>query len=200
MLSRNPLLVGLTAALLSFTSISFGKTPSNATPSLYSSVTHAARGTATSIEAAFSPDDDGAEQLVLNVINSAKTSIRLAAYSFTSPKVVKALLAAKKRNVDVSVVVDDRGNRSKASQEALNLLVNASIPTRTISTYAIHHDKYMVIDSRHVETGSFNYSMAAAEKNSENVLVVWNNQDLASQYLEHWSNRFEQGVDYQSRY
>jgi phosphatidylserine/phosphatidylglycerophosphate/cardiolipin synthase-like enzyme len=70
----------------------------------------------------------------------------------------RALLAAKRRGVNVAVVVDDKGNRAKSSQQALNLLVNAGIPTRTIDVYAIHHDKYLVIDAEHVETGSFNYS------------------------------------------
>lgn len=147
----------------------------------------------------FSPEGT-AEALVLKVIGSARTSIRLAGYLFTSPKVVRALLEAKRRGVDVAVVVDDKGNRSKASRQALNLLVNASIPTRTIGRYAIAHDKYVVADSRHVETGSYNYSASAASRNSENVVAVWNNPALARRYLQHWESRFEEGVNYHSSY
>jgi phosphatidylserine/phosphatidylglycerophosphate/cardiolipin synthase-like enzyme len=123
------------------------------------------------IESAFSPDA-GSEELVLKVINSSDHSIRLAAYSFTSPSIVKALLAAKKRGVDVRVVVDAKGNKGKSNVAALNLLLNADIPTRIISTYAIHHDKYIVSDEKHVQNGSFNYSQAAAKSNSENVVVM----------------------------
>ncbi|RZF23532.1 phospholipase D family protein [Paraburkholderia sp. UYCP14C] len=151
------------------------------------------------VEVGFSPEGD-AEALVLKVIGSAHTSIRLAGYSFTSPKVVGALLEAKRRSVDVAVVVDDKGNRSKTSQQALNLLVNAGIPTRTIERYAINHDKFVVVDGRHLETGSFNYSAAAATRNSENVLVLWNNPALAGRYLQHWQSRFDQGRDYRSSY
>ncbi|KVE31067.1 phospholipase D family nuclease [Burkholderia sp. TSV86] len=151
------------------------------------------------VEAAFSPDG-GAEALILKVIGTARVSLRLAGYSFTSPKIVRALLDAHRRGVDIAVVVDNDGNRSKASKQALNLLVNAKVRTRTIDRYAIHHDKYIVVDARHVETGSFNYSAAAAARNSENVLVVWNNPALASQYLAHWQNRFDQGIDYRSSY
>ncbi|VUD49274.1 unnamed protein product [Burkholderia pseudomallei] len=151
------------------------------------------------VEAAFSPDG-GAEALVLKVIGTSRASLRLAGYSFTSPKVVRALLDAHRRGVDVAIVVDNDGNRSKASKQALNLLVNAKVPTRTIDRYAIHHDKYIVVDGRHVETGSFNYSAAAAARNSENVLVVWNNPALAAQYLKHWQNRFDQGTAYRSAY
>lgn len=155
------------------------------------------------VEVAFSPDGR-ADALVLKVIGAAKTSIRLAGYTFTSPTVVRALTDAKKRGVDVAVVVDYKNNlvesRSNTSRQALNLLVHAGIPTRTVSVYPIHHDKYIVADGLHVETGSFNYTMAAARRNSENVLVVWNNAAVAGQYIAHWQSRWEQGQQYQSSY
>ncbi|ABE43861.1 phospholipase D family protein [Polaromonas sp. JS666] len=145
------------------------------------------------IEVTFSPEA-GSEKLVLKVIGSARQSIRLAGYSFTSPVVVRGLIEAKRRGVDVRVLVDDRGNRSQASIAALNLLLGAEIPTRVISTYAIHHDKYIVVDGRHTQTGSFNYSQAAAKSNSENVLTVWDNPSVASLYLAHWESRWAQGI------
>jgi len=100
----------------------------------------AAVSSAPRIEVAFSPEA-GSEALVVKVIASARQSLRLAAYSFTSPAVVKALLDAKKRGVDVRVLIDDRGNRSAASQSAIRLITRAIIPLRVISVYAIHHDK-----------------------------------------------------------
>jgi phosphatidylserine/phosphatidylglycerophosphate/cardiolipin synthase-like enzyme len=151
------------------------------------------------IEVAFSPDA-GSEVLVLKVIDSAQRSIRLAGYSFTSPSVVRALLDAKRRGVDVRVLIDDKGNRGKANLAAMNLVVGASIPTRVISSYAIHHDKYIVVDGSHTQTGSFNYSQAAAKSNSENVLVVWSNPELAATYLAHWENRWAQGMAIEMTY
>lgn len=153
----------------------------------------------TTIESAFSPDDN-AEALVLKVIDSSEKSIRLAAYSFTSPPVMKSLLAAKKRGVDVKIVIDQKGNLSRASKSAMNLIVNADIPLRTVSKYKIHHDKYIVVDGKTVETGSFNYSKSAATSNSENVVVIWNNPEIAGRYLKHWESRWEQGTDWKSEY
>ena len=151
------------------------------------------------IDVAFSPNE-GSEALVVKAIASARGSIAVAAYSFTSPVVAKALLNASKRGVDVRVVVDENGNKSKASLAALNLLAGAGIPTRTISRYSIHHDKYMVVDKITVQTGSFNYSKAAAKSNSENVVVIWNNPDLALTFLKHWQDRFDQGKVYKPAY
>lgn len=151
------------------------------------------------IEAGFSPNG-GAERLILKVINASQKSIRLAAYSFTSPKVVRALLDARRRGVDVRVVVDDKGNQSKSGTAALNLLAGAGIPARLNSAYAIHHDKYIVADGLHVQTGSFNYSQAAAKSNSENVLVIWHNPELAAAYLRHWQSRFDASVAFKPTY
>ena len=145
------------------------------------------------IEVGFSPEA-GAEALVLKVIGSARQSVRLAGYSFSSPNVVRALVDARKRGVDVKVLVDDRGNRAKANVAAMNLIAAADIPIKVIATYAIHHDKYIVVDARHTETGSFNYSQAAARSNSENALVVWNNPKLAADFTAHWDSRWAQGV------
>lgn len=207
MLSRKRLAAAcLAASLIATPFAAFGKTHNESLlqqafdfiAQLLPTPTHEAPATQ-SVESAFSPDG-GAEALVLKAIGAARTSIRVAAYSFTSPPVTRALLAAKRRGVNVAVVVDDKGNRAKSSKQALNLLVNAGIPTRTIDAYAIHHDKYLVIDAEHVETGSFNYSASAASRNSENVVVVWNNPQLASRYLAHWQSRFDQGTPYRSSY
>jgi len=39
---------------------------------------------------------------------------------------------------------------------------------------------YIVVDNLHTQTGSFNYSQAAARSNSENVVVMWNNPSVAA--------------------
>lgn len=158
---------------------------------------------ANQVEVAFSPEGGG-ELLVVKSIDKANKSIRIAAYSFTSVVVVKALLAAKARGVEVMAIVDRKNNvsedRSGKAKAAMNLLVNAGIPLRTISRYPIHHDKYIVVDGLHVETGSYNYSAAAASRNSENVIVIWNRPIVAAAYLKHWQNRFDQGQNYVMSY
>nr|WP_311530321.1 phospholipase D family protein [uncultured Ralstonia sp.] len=156
-----------------------------------------------SIEVGFSPEGS-AQQLVEKAINSARASIRLSAYSFTSAPVVRALVSAKRRGVDVAVIVDYKNNlvdgRTEKARAALNLLVNAGIPTRTISVYPIHHDKFIVVDGESVESGSINYSDAGARRNSENAILIWRHPQLAKAYLDHWQSRWSQGVDYRSSF
>lgn len=154
---------------------------------------------APSIQTAFSPEG-GALQLVLSTIGSARESIRLMGYSFTSPEVVKALVDAHRRDVDVKIVLDEKGNRNKVSLAALNLVAGAGIPLRTNDRYAIMHDKVIIVDGNTVETGSFNFTRAGARTNSENVLVIREMPEIASRYLAHWQSRWTQGVDWKSQY
>ena len=98
------------------------------------------------------------------------------------------------------MVVDEKGNKGKSSVAAMNLLVNADIPVRTISKYKISHDKVIIVDNQTIETGSFNYTRSAAEANSENVLVVSGLPALAQTYLAHWQSRWDDGTDWHSSY
>ncbi len=135
------------------------------------------------IEVGFSPGN-GAENVILRAINSATTEIRMAAYSFTSRPVAEALLKAARRGVDVRVVVD-KSQRSER-YTAATYLANQGVSVRVDTSHSIFHSKFAVIDQRHTQTGSFNYSDAAATKNQENALVIWNNPALARSYLDNW--------------
>lgn len=157
---------------------------------------------AASIETGFSPEGT-ALQLVLKTIDSAQQEIRLMGYSFTSPEVTRSLIAAKRRGVDVKVVLDwkaNTGENNKVSRAAVNLLVNAGIPVRTVSQFKIMHDKVIITDRRNVETGSFNYTRAAARSNSENALFIRDYPVLADTYLQHWQSRWEMGENWKSTY
>lgn len=153
------------------------------------------------VQAGFSPEGS-ALQLVLNTIDTAQESIRLMGYSFTSPEVSRSLIKAKQRGVDVKVVLDWKANNAKGSAgaAAMNFLVNAGIPVRTVSQFKIMHDKVIITDGRNVETGSFNFSRAAVRSNSENALVIRDYPVLADTYLQHWQSRWEMGEDWRSTY
>lgn len=146
------------------------------------------------IEVGFSPKQ-GAEELVLKVINSSTKSLRVAAYSFTSAPVVSALLAAHKRGVEVAVIVDYRNNFVEGCSDrgackgkhAVSTLVNAGIPVRVIDKYAIFHHKFVLADSKHIELGSFNYSASAATRNAENAMAIWNNPEVVAIYAGKWN-------------
>jgi phosphatidylserine/phosphatidylglycerophosphate/cardiolipin synthase-like enzyme len=155
------------------------------------------------LEVGFSPNE-GSEQLVVKLIDSARSELLVLCYSFTSRPVVEALIRARHRGVVVRVVADEKENitedRKGYARAALGALVNAGADVRVISVYAISHDKTIVADSKSLEVGSFNYSAAAAHKNSENVLVNWDNQALALVYKKHFERNYAQARAFNERY
>jgi len=123
-------------------------------------------------------------EVVLKAISSAKSTLLVAAYEFTSRDIAEALEAAAHRGVKVRIVADFKASKDKYSQ--LSILSSAGIPVRLDERNAIHHHKFMVIDSSSIETGSFNYTTSAIKRNAENALVLWNVPNLAGEYGKEW--------------
>jgi phosphatidylserine/phosphatidylglycerophosphate/cardiolipin synthase-like enzyme len=143
-------------------------------------------------EVGFSPQSRSLD-IILHAIGEAKSSIWVAAYSFTSKPKAAALLEARARGVDVRVVADAKSNSGRHS--AVTVLAAQGVPVRVNGRYAIFHHKFMVIDDRHLETGSFNYSAAAAERNAENVLLLRDAPEIARIYAGEWERLWREGED-----
>ena len=135
----------------------------------------------TKFEVGFSPNGSSLE-IILGGIQQAKESILVAAYSFTSKPISTALLDAHKRGVKVQVIADKKSNSGKYS--AVTFLANQGVPVRLNGNYNIFHHKFMVFDGLHVETGSFNYSASAVNKNAENVFMIFDNKSIADIYTQ----------------
>jgi phosphatidylserine/phosphatidylglycerophosphate/cardiolipin synthase-like enzyme len=149
----------------------------------------AARGT---VQAAFSPWDD-AEGVVMDTIRRARRDIRVQAFSFTSRNVAAALIAARRRGVDVRVIADREQAASESSR--LGELVAAGISVLIDAGQGSAHNKVMIVDSTGTEpavvTGSYNWTYAARSRNAENILVLRGNPELAGAYLSNWQRHAE---------
>ena len=142
----------------------------------------------------FSPNG-GCTQAVVDQLNGAKKSVLVQAYSFTSAPIAKALVDARKRGVDVEVILD-KSQRTERYTSA-TFLANEGVPTYIDSKHAIAHNKLMVIDRGEVITGSFNFTKAAEEGNAENLLVINNAPELAQRYSQNWRNHLVHSEPYQ---
>jgi len=147
-------------------------------------------------EVAFSPDR-GATELVVRTIESAHATIRVAAYSFTSVPIAKALAAASKHGVDVRVVVDK--SNATARYTEVTFLANQGVPVRFDYRYAIMHDKFIVVDGATVELGSFNFTAAAEKHNAENVLVL-HDAAVAGRYGQEWGRLWAESEEMKAQY
>ena len=145
----------------------------------------------TNIAAAFTPGD--ALPLVLDTIRSARATLYVAAYSFTSKPVATALRDAQRRGVRVFVVVD--ASEATKGYSAARFLANEGVPVRINARYALQHNKFIVADDATVQTGSFNYTSSAASRNAENVLVVRDAPALGAQYAREWRRLWDEGAE-----
>ncbi len=136
-----------------------------------------------SVQVYFSPKG-GATEAAVRELNGARRAVRVQAYSFTSQPIAKALLEAKKRGVDVEIVVD-KSQRSER-YTAADFTANQGIPTFVDDRHAIAHNKIILIDGETILTGSFNFTKAAEERNAENLLVIKGFPDLMRQYEENY--------------
>lgn len=150
---------------------------------------------ATNIQVYFSPSG-GCTTAITNTIAKAKNHILVAAYSFTSAPIAGALRDAHKRGVKVTVILDD--SQKTANYSSADFLKNAGIATFTDSKHGIAHSKYMVIDNTVTITGSFNFTKAAEESNSENVLIV-DDPEIARKFSLNWSDHLKHSEKYKGR-
>jgi len=200
-MSSQGILCGLAATFLLIAGLIFAQ-PANARESVIGEIA-AAWNTRThiappaSIEVGFSPNG-GAQELILKAIATAKSSIHVLAYSFTSKPVASALLVAHKRGVKIYVVVDKSQRTEKYT--SATFLANQGIPVRIDAKHSIQHNKVLIIDQQHIQTGSYNYSSAADRSNAENAIVIWANPQLAQLYLVDWMKHWEHAEAYPVKY
>lgn len=160
------------------------------------------------IDVAFSPNG-GVTNMITSEIGQAKQSVQVQAYSFTSNEIIQALIQAKKRGVDVRIILDKsnveggsddkESPREKKEKDLLNSLVDNGVLLKVDSDFQIAHSKIMIIDGKDVITGSFNFTYSAEHNNAENCLILRDNKALADQYMKNWQWRWDATPAYAKR-
>jgi phosphatidylserine/phosphatidylglycerophosphate/cardiolipin synthase-like enzyme len=150
------------------------------------------------VQLAFTPWDN-AEAMIAAAILGAKQQILVQAFSFTSRALARALIAAKRRGIDVQVLAD-REQVFGGEASRIPDLVRAGIPVTLEVRYQSAHNKVMVIDAGSADaaviTGSYNWTYAAQYKNAENVLILRNNPDIVNAYAANWRRHHADALPY----
>jgi len=134
------------------------------------------------VEYCFSPGGR-CDRVIIKYINAANQSIHIVIYSFTMANIKDALVAAKRRGVDVRMVCDKDQWSAQGSQ--CPQLANEIDVKRSSNTY-LTHDKFMVVDGKFVLTGSYNWTQAAtgygSNKGNDENLIAISDMTIASSY------------------
>lgn len=137
----------------------------------------------TLVENYFSPRG-GVAAKILDVLNTAQTSIHFMAFAFTRSDFSDALIAKAQAGVTVQGVMEKR-QIAAGADAAWNAFQAAGLDVvEDGNTYVLHH-KVFIIDQQIVVLGSYNFSRNAEDYNSENILII-HNAEIAQAYYAEW--------------
>jgi phosphatidylserine/phosphatidylglycerophosphate/cardiolipin synthase-like enzyme len=136
------------------------------------------------VSVCFTPGGACTDKIVHN-IDTAKVSVYMQAYIFTSKPIEAAVLRAKARGLDVQIILDSSNFVGFVPE-----LKAAHIPVYEDYRPAIAHNKVIIIDTCKVLTGSFNFTNAAQLRNAENSIEIID-CDVGRQYTDYFTSRKE---------
>lgn len=135
----------------------------------------------TRIVVVFTSEDPAIENAIIPLVESANSSIRFLAFSFTDFPLADAMSQRFKAGVDVKGVFETVGSEADAGE--LKTLMCRNVPVMQDGNSGFLHHKVIVVDERIVITGSMNFSTNAEESNDENVIII-DNADIARLYMQ----------------
>ncbi|MFQ5891636.1 MAG: phospholipase D-like domain-containing protein, partial [Candidatus Methanofastidiosia archaeon] len=107
-------------------------------------------------------------------------------------KLLKALIDASKRGVDVMVILeisDFNNNLNQENTETAKYLKRNGVKVKFDSKYIQTHSKVLIVDKRIVVVGSTNWSYYAIDKNTEASVMIYSEEigeEFAKYFLELW--------------
>jgi phospholipase D-like protein len=120
---------------------------------------------------------------VIALINSAQSHVYFAMYEFTLRDIADALVAAKRRGIDVEGVVDSVESGKSYGQPIVAELTAAKIPVKVehhADANGIMHIKAIATDKAYA-IGSYNWTASATTENDE-LLEIGNSPELVKTY------------------
>ncbi|MCR5266652.1 MAG: hypothetical protein K6E29_08705 [Cyanobacteria bacterium RUI128] len=120
----------------------------------------------------YSPKDNVINALIVPKINEAKKYIYIPTFLITETNIANALLNAKKRGVDIKIIVDATNAKNNYSKH--HLLRTNGVLVKTENYAGKLHSKSILIDDKYAIIGSMNFSRSGNFKNDENMLLIEN--------------------------
>ena len=124
------------------------------------------------------------EEKIVKSIDESKATVVVAVYSINNRKIMASLVSAQKRGVKVRILSDSL--QAAGPSSGVIELVQKKLDVRIHSVSKIMHNKFAVFDGKAAVSGSFNWTEAASNNNSENC-ILFNEPNV----LEAYSKRFD---------
>ncbi len=128
-------------------------------------------GWSATVEVYYAPEDAPLDRLA-TLYGHATRYLYVAVYGLTSPRAVEAMVAAKKRGVDVRLITDRQRTEDDKQRAALHTLYLAGIPILINEHDGLMHLKQVVIDDEVNTSGSMNHTTSGNHYNDERLDVM----------------------------
>jgi len=149
---------------------------SNSTPQNYpliikwlKNVNSAFDAQATQTSSAYFSPGDTCRNVIVNQITTAVSRVNICVFTISDDSITEAILQAHRTGKAVKLITDNDKSLDLGSD--IEQLHKAGIPIKMDETRNHMHHKFMVVDSRSLITGSYNWTRSAAMYNHENILV-----------------------------
>ncbi len=109
---------------------------------------------------------------LINDVSRARISVDVAAFDLDLPQLVDALVAARKRGVRVRAVIDSENLTDPAVAMLTGRMQDRRIPVAFDHRAPFMHNKFVVIDSTIVWTGSWNLTENCTFRNNNNAIRI----------------------------
>lgn len=126
---------------------------------------------AATIDVYYAPEDQPIDHVV-GLYAHARRYIYVSVYALTAPSVVKALVEAKRRGLDIRVITDRERLNDPKQQSAISTLRLAGVPIKINRHDGLMHLKQVVIDDAINVSGSANQTTSGNRYNDERLDII----------------------------
>lgn len=125
------------------------------------------------------PDDTA--KPILDAINGAKRMLNVRMFLFTDLRLLGAVIAAKKRGVNVRIMLNPARRNGKAeNEESRKTLIAAGIDVRDSNpAFDLTHQKSMVIDNETGFVESLNWELKNLTQTRDYVIITTHEQEVS---------------------
>lgn len=122
------------------------------------------------LDAMFFPNERNVDRLC-SYLRKAKRSLNICVFNFTNNDLSGTVRDLHFAGVKVRIITDDECVKNRGSD--VDYLRSKGIPVVTDTEERFHmHNKFVLVDRSILITGSFNWTVQAAQNNQENIVVL----------------------------
>ncbi len=132
----------------------------------------------------FATQGGGLDQVLIELIEQARSSLDIAMYHLTMPALLDALQRACARRVTIRLVLEAEQSRPQTLPHCVQLKLDEN--------ERLMHHKFMIVDQRTVWTGSTNWTETGVYFDANNAVIIQSSlvaQDYRAEFEEMFSHR-----------